>query len=438
MRIFLSSVILFFGTVHVAFAGPLNSCPGLDISWECVDGVPQLQATRTDRAIDVLSYFLSIGDDETGVEMAAHQRRVSLKTARTVDIVGLGVGGGEGCCVARRSIPIPPENLCAPVDVSEEDTAHTSEQDVTPETPDERTPLDLATSLFVNDPCESGPVGSLCRGSVQVSHVEGEPLPPIVPITVTATPSFGGDLTLSGPANCLPMGAGAGFCQIGGTDLTQVSLSLALSVPPAFETRQTEICVALRPPADDTQTMILVQTAFKALGFDPGPLDGVEGEKSKAALAEFSNRYQLEATTMLAPEVLAFLGLGSFVDSNDENNQQCQTVTLKKKPRPQCDPNSTRPKGDACQCKYEGMRAVSATRCACPKGTRYVAGAGCRKTDRPTDAIVQPTVPLRCDPSTTVSTGEACVCRYSGMRKLSRTRCGCAAGQTFYSGEGCL
>lgn len=434
MRIFLSSLILFVVTVGPVCAGPLNSCPGLNIEWVCVGGVPQLQAKRTERDVGLLEYFLTVDGSATGVEVAVHQKSVWLENGQSVDIVGLGAGRDGACCAARRAILPPATNFCEPVQEIDSASDVEAKEDLGSPTLRGGPPLDLAATVFVNDPCTRGAAGPLCRGAIQIEHVDGGPMVPIVPVTVTAVPSFDAELTVSGPANCVSMGAGAGFCQLGGTELRQISLSIALKAPPSFQTRQTDICVALSTPSNEKQTKILVQTALKRLGFDPGPLDGVDGAKSARALAAFFEQYRVQANTLSDPKLLEFLGLGSFGDANAENNRQCTKVVLEKTPRPKCDSNSTYLSGERCRCRYEGMKAVSATRCACPKGTRYVAGAGCRKTDR----SEKPRAPIQCDPDTTVSTGSACVCRYQGMINISRARCGCSAGKTFYAGEGCL
>jgi Domain of unknown function (DUF5979) len=64
----------------------------------------------------------------------------------------------------------------------------------------------------------------------------------------------------------------------------------------------------------------------------------------------------------------------------------------------------------------------------CDKGFVLVAGKGC------VPIVVAP----KCDPATTVTKGDKCVCEYRNMVQVSKTACGCAKGLKFVAGKGCF
>jgi hypothetical protein len=103
-----------------------------------------------------------------------------------------------------------------------------------------------------------------------------------------------------------------------------------------------------------------------------------------------------------------------------------------------CDRATTIRKGrNKCVCRYDGMRKISATKCACRKGRTFLPGQGCVRLGPP---IVEPpqVTPLKCNRVTTVKKRNTCVCRYRGMRKVSATNCSCKKGLTFMPGRGCV
>ena len=50
-----------------------------------------------------------------------------------------------------------------------------------------------------------------------------------------------------------------------------------------------------------------MQSALKALGYDPGPLDGVMGRKARAALRQYQQDHRLPADGYPTPEMLRVL-----------------------------------------------------------------------------------------------------------------------------------
>ena len=58
------------------------------------------------------------------------------------------------------------------------------------------------------------------------------------------------------------------------------------------------------------ERMKQIQKALKERGYDPGPIDGVWGSKSSAALKQFEKDHQLPADGKLDSLALITLGLG--------------------------------------------------------------------------------------------------------------------------------
>ena len=61
---------------------------------------------------------------------------------------------------------------------------------------------------------------------------------------------------------------------------------------------------AAEPSATDTKA---IQTALKAKGFDPGPIDGLAGPKTAAAVKAFQAKARLKADGIVGPKTLAVL-----------------------------------------------------------------------------------------------------------------------------------
>ena len=93
---------------------------------------------------------------------------------------------------------------------------------------------------------------------------------------------------------------------------------------------------------------------------------------------------------------------------------------------PDCDARSTKLKGGACECRYEGMKQKSQTQCSCLSGTKLVAGEGCVKP------------PLVCDPWSTKAKNGACACLYPHMKRLSPVMCDCGKDEILVKGVGCV
>lgn len=61
--------------------------------------------------------------------------------------------------------------------------------------------------------------------------------------------------------------------------------------------------------AQDSDTIRAEQQALKDKGFDPGPVDGVDGAKTRAALRDFQKKQSLNEDGKLGPQTMDALGV---------------------------------------------------------------------------------------------------------------------------------
>ena len=105
-------------------------------------------------------------------------------------------------------------------------------------------------------------------------------------------------------------------------------------------------------------------------------------------------------------------------------------------PKPQaggnCDPRTTLYRDNRCVCRYEFMHEASPSECRCNPGRRFVAGRGCVRLQ------ANPDNRRLCDRLTTFEESGNCFCRYNDMRKISRTSCACRGGSVLIPGRGCV
>jgi peptidoglycan hydrolase-like protein with peptidoglycan-binding domain len=66
----------------------------------------------------------------------------------------------------------------------------------------------------------------------------------------------------------------------------------------------------LDAPAQGERQVLQAQRRLQALGFDPGPIDGVLGPRTEEAIREYQRTQGLRATGVLDAETRAALGLG--------------------------------------------------------------------------------------------------------------------------------
>jgi len=61
-------------------------------------------------------------------------------------------------------------------------------------------------------------------------------------------------------------------------------------------------------PSVDRDGIRQVQSLLKQKGFNPGPVDGVDGPQTKAALSDFQKRYGIKTRGLIDNETLFALG----------------------------------------------------------------------------------------------------------------------------------
>jgi Putative peptidoglycan binding domain len=86
-------------------------------------------------------------------------------------------------------------------------------------------------------------------------------------------------------------------------------------------------------PAIDRNKVRQVQNALKAKGFDPGPLNGVVGTKTKEAVQNFQDRFGIKATGTIDNQTLFALGVVGD-----------KSAAVEKEQRPQPEPKQPRKK----------------------------------------------------------------------------------------------
>lgn len=60
---------------------------------------------------------------------------------------------------------------------------------------------------------------------------------------------------------------------------------------------------------DETETIIQAQKRLKELGYDPGPTDGILGNKTRRAITKYQRTNQLKITESLDEDTLSSLGI---------------------------------------------------------------------------------------------------------------------------------
>ncbi len=91
----------------------------------------------------------------------------------------------------------------------------------------------------------------------------------------------------------LPNGVDADFCVFNGSDDDLKAWALGTSPPPA--------------PSIDVTTVRGIQARLAALGFDPGPIDGIDGPKTDAAIRAFQAARGLAVDGIVGPQTRAAL-----------------------------------------------------------------------------------------------------------------------------------
>ncbi len=114
------------------------------------------------------------------------------------------------------------------------------------------------------------------------------------------------------------------------------ALVLALALPGrAAEEKKAapakEEKVEKKAPAKGTEEIKKVQEALKAKGHDPGPIDGVMGPKTRAALKAFQKASALKETGELDVQTAEKLGVGKPKPPTKEVKKEVKEKKTEKK-----------------------------------------------------------------------------------------------------------
>ncbi len=224
----------------------------------------------------------------------------------------------------------------------------------------------------------------------------------------------------------------------------RLTLDMRLAAPP--RDRRFDNCALLGVGQTPVQQVTAAQMLIEANGIRSGGVDGRMGPNTRRGLEELQALLGMAVTGDLSPALFANAG----TPIGDRSRQSCVDVPLQGVPLPpppvveppevfdppivvplpDCNLRSTRPRGNRCSCRYDGMRKISPTQCVCPRGSRLVPGRGCVDRPRPQ--------PVACDQATTIQRGKACLCRYDNMVRRSPVACACPRGTKLRPGRGCV
>jgi hypothetical protein len=419
-----------------AAANPSMSCPALQIVAQCgASGAEISLKPGRDTPAGVSFLITAQGEGqiaepgaqslETGGEMRLHP----LGTAGsqlTLAVLGLeGAGAATPCCFSNQRVHVPE---CAAKIVPEDSATDPAKSDVTEITPPK--PIsDLAVDLTLVDSCQLHEEKAFCEGVLTLTAT-GAPLGDAVKLTLSS--AFAEALRSDG-FTCSEPADGQSLCQLP-RPATSDSYDLVLKTrakPP-----EVQLCATLG--IDPDAQGLALQAALRDAGYDVGVFDGQVGAKTLTALQSFLADAGLPSADGILPsEALAALGLADFSDADMTNNRSCAVAKIPAPPLV-CDAKTARLDGGSCLCKFKAMKAVSATACACPKGT-VLGKKGC--VEQITDPVGggggTPETPLQCDVSTTVLRNGTCACRYEGMMQDGKTACRCESGLPPLPGLGC-
>ncbi|MBC7284352.1 peptidoglycan-binding domain-containing protein [Hoeflea sp.] len=221
-------------------------------------------------------------------------------------------------------------------------------------------PLDLAITKRAIGDCNGKDV---CRFQLSVSSKTGRPYLGKVALRDTFSVPGATLQQVSGQASCSQSGQLINcVAEPGGlASGKQLLLTLDIRMPKSGGNRQFENCAEIYVPdvTDNTELareeVRLIQRALDHLGFNPGPIDGKIGNKTRSAASKARASLGLEGGVEIDRALLAAL-LGqqeTEADANPANNRACVSVTL-----PQCGPG------------YSVVRATGECVCVPPRVER--------------------------------------------------------------------
>ncbi|MDZ7905846.1 MAG: peptidoglycan-binding domain-containing protein [Cypionkella sp.] len=335
-----------------------------------------------------------------------------------IAVVGLEPAGADmtACCMSVQRVHLPSACPIAPDQ---------------PAQPPAEPGLDLAISVSSDTTCRRSAATPNCKAVVEITQKQGDPLA-AAPIFFTLTGREARALDDGGAAACTGIVGGQSICSL---DVNR-PLVLDVALDAGRPAGTAEICAALGVPQDDVARTLALQQALSRAGYAPGRADGKFGPATMAALTRFAADSGLPPiTTEIPPEALFILGLSPTGDMNPANDSACTTVRVPAPPL-LCDGKTARAKGGECACLYKGMSRVSATKCACRKGT-VLGPNGCVKQTVRDDTPNKTDDDVRCDNPTVVKKDGSCTCRYKGTRMSKGGLCLCKSGLPPLPGVGC-
>jgi peptidoglycan hydrolase-like protein with peptidoglycan-binding domain len=122
----------------------------------------------------------------------------------------------------------------------------------------------------------------------------------------------------------------------------QVANSLQLAQAKSTDAQSLEKLDMSAVPELDGATVRRLQSALRAKGFDPGPANGKAGEKTKAAVQEFQNRFGIDGDGAINNQTLFALGVvGIRPAGTDKAKKEAEPDKAKKeaaRPKPKQSP----------------------------------------------------------------------------------------------------
>lgn len=187
---------------------------------------------------------------------------------------------------------------------------------------------------------------------------------------------------------------------------------------------------------DRSQRVALIQKIMNDRGLKAGPVDGDPGRKTFAALAKLRSDLGLPISREFDDALFEALGL----PLQSAGAESCVVAQLPPMPAPplQCNLTTTVKSGESCLCRFDNMDRRNATSCQCGGGFQLIKGKGCVAEAVPTPEPVPNTSPLSCEKASTRLSGDQCVCLdQKNAKKVSPTQCRCSTGLPMIGGK-CL
>ena len=150
------------------------------------------------------------------------------------------------------------------------------------------------------------------------------------------------------------------------------TFDLSMKVPGLRQGGRLQNCAQLGVPENRALRVALIQQIMNARGLDAGPVDGKPGRRTYRALAQLQRQLGLPETRNFDDALFTSLGFNT-----GEPLRECVSAKLAPIPAPalQCDPKTTVSSGDSCVCiDRENAVKTSPTTCGCRNGLPMING----------------------------------------------------------------